>query len=117
MARPFASCSLTVVAAVGFIVLASVSAAAPAAKPASPAASPAVVDSKPWTGDFDGMFERRRIRMLAPYTQSLYFMEGGRPRGLTAQLAKDFENYLNQKHAEALGGKRITVSLVPTTRD
>ena len=117
MAQPFVARSLTVVVVASLVALAATSFAAPAAKPVSPASTPAVVDSKPWTGDFDGMFERRRIRMLAPYSKSLFFMEGGRPRGLTAQLAKDFENYLNQKHAKELGGKRITVSLVPTTRD
>ena len=37
--------------------------------------------------------------------------------GLTADLARDFENYLNQKHAKQLGGRRITITLIPTTRD
>ena len=75
------------------------------------------VESKGWTGDFDGMLERRNIRVLAPYSRSLYFVENGKVHGLTADLAHDFETYLNQKHATELGGKPITVTLVPTTRD
>jgi len=69
------------------------------------------------TGDFDGMLQRRNIRMLVPYSRTLFYVERGKGRGLTADLARDFETYLNNKHAKALGGKRITISLIPTTRD
>lgn len=117
MLRPFLSRSLALLAAAGFVMFATPSSAATATKPASSAAKPAVVDSKPWTGDFDGMFARRRIRMLVPYSRSLFFVEKGQAHGLTADLARDFETYLNAKHAKELGGKRIKVSLIPTTRD
>jgi hypothetical protein len=30
-------------------------------------------DLKPWTGDFDGMLQRRMIRVCAPFSRSLYF--------------------------------------------
>ena len=73
--------------------------------------------SKPWTGDFDGMFERRQVRMLVPYSRTLYYLENGEAHGLTADLAKDFETYLNAKHADQLGGRPIAVTLIPTTRD
>jgi membrane-bound lytic murein transglycosylase MltF len=116
MARPFVSRSLAMLAA-GAIALASMSAAKPASQTASAPPSQAVIDSKPWTGDFDGMLERRRIRMLVPYSRTLFFVENGHEHGLTADLARDFENYLNQKHAKQLGGRRITITLIPTTRD
>jgi membrane-bound lytic murein transglycosylase MltF len=117
MARPFVSLSLTMLVAAGAIALASMSAAQPAGTTTAKAGTPTVISSKPWTGDFDGMFERRNIRMLVPYSRTLYFIENGKAHGLTADLAHDFETYLNQKHAKELGGHRITVTLIPTTRD
>jgi len=117
MARPFVSCSPSVLVAAGAIALMAMAAAQPASKTASKASSPPVTTSKPWTGDFDGMFERRNIRMLAPYSRTLFFLEKGQAHGLTADLAHDFETYLNKKHAKELGGRRITVGLIPTTRD
>ncbi|HEX5030084.1 MAG TPA: lytic transglycosylase F [Candidatus Eisenbacteria bacterium] len=55
--------------------------------------------------------------MLVPYSRSLFFVENGKEHGLTADLAHDFGAYLNQKHAQELGGRPITVTLIPTTRD
>src|SRR6195256_5279928 len=70
---------------------------------------------KPWTGDFDRMTERRMIRVLVPYSRTLYFNDKGRERGLTAELVRDFEQYINRKFK---AGKRpISVYLIPTTRD
>jgi membrane-bound lytic murein transglycosylase MltF len=117
MARRFASLSLSVLVTGGALAFASLSAAQPASKPAAAAPSPSVDDSKAWTGDFDGMLERRHVRILVPYSRTLYYGEKGREHGLTADLARDFEKYLNQKHAKELAGRRITVSIIPTTRD
>jgi membrane-bound lytic murein transglycosylase MltF len=99
---------------------------APAATPAPPAAEPAAtpvttrqlnLENKPWTGDFDAILERRMIRALVPYSRTLYFTDKGRERGLSAELLRDFERYLNQKYAKSLGKRPITVYLIPTTRD
>ena len=76
-----------------------------------------VIDPKPWSGDFDGMLERRHIRVLVPYSRTLYFVDKGRERGITAELTRDFETYLNKKHAKQLEKRPITISLIPTTRD
>ncbi|HTO92146.1 MAG TPA: lytic transglycosylase F [Candidatus Sulfotelmatobacter sp.] len=116
MGRLFVSRNLAVLVAAGAFWLASPSAAQPARQPATPSPSPGVV-SKPWTGDFDGMFERRSIRILVPYSRTLFYGEKGREHGLAADLAKDFETYLNQKHAKELGGRRLAVAIIPTTRD
>ena len=72
------------------------------------------VDQK-WTGDFDQMVERHRIRALIPYSKTFYFMDGPHQRGLTYDLLKEFEEHLNQK----LGKKTIKVELIviPTPRD
>ena len=73
--------------------------------------------NKKWTGDFDRMLERRMIRVAAPYSRSLYYNDKGRERGLSAELARDFERWINQKYAKQLGKRPLTVYLYPATRD
>ena len=73
------------------------------------------IANKPWTGDFDRLVERRMIRVLVPYSRTLYFTDKGRERGLTADLVREFEQYVNAKHQS--GRRPVTVYLIPTTRD
>ena len=72
---------------------------------------------KPWTGDFDAMLERRVIRVLVPYSRSLYFVDKGQERGVAADLVREFERHLNKRHAKQLGKRPVTVILIPTARD
>ncbi|MGH7181837.1 MAG: lytic transglycosylase F, partial [Nitrospiraceae bacterium] len=73
------------------------------AMPAFAAESPAVpkkpralpIPSGEFKGDFDGMLERRVIRVLVPYSRTLYFNDKGRERGITADFVRDFERYIN----------------------
>ena len=71
--------------------------------------------AKPWTGDFDAMVQRRMIRVLVPYSRTLFYNDNGRERGITAELVRDFERYVNQKYKT--GKRPLTVYLIPTTRD
>jgi membrane-bound lytic murein transglycosylase MltF len=73
------------------------------------------VGNKPWLGDFDKLLDRRMIRVLVPYSRSLYYNDKGRERGLTAELVRDFEQYVNRKYKT--GKRPVTIYLVPTTRD
>ncbi len=109
------------VAAIASATLAFGQQAAPAAT-AKPEAAPAkprqlTIANKSWTGDFDKMLERRVIRVFAPYSRSLYFSDKGRERGLSAELIRDFEHYLNVKYAKQLGKRPLTVYIGPATRD
>jgi hypothetical protein len=70
-----------------------------------------------WTGDFDHMLERRIIRVLVPYSRTLYFNDRGRQRGITAEFVRDFERYLNEKYAKQLRNRPLTVAMIPGTRD
>jgi membrane-bound lytic murein transglycosylase MltF len=72
---------------------------------------------KLWTGDFDGMVERRVLRVAVPYSRSLFYHDRGRERGLTADLVRKFEEHLNKKHKKDLSKRPITIVLIPTTRD
>jgi membrane-bound lytic murein transglycosylase MltF len=81
----------------------------------APSARGLAIAGKVWTGDFDRMVERRMIRVLVPYSRTLYFNDKGRDGGITAENVRDFEAYINRKYKP--GRRPITVYLVPTTRD
>ncbi len=70
-----------------------------------------------WKGDLDAMLERRVIRVLVPYSRTLFFSDRGHERGITADLVREFERFLNAKHSARLGKRPVTVVLVATTRD
>jgi membrane-bound lytic murein transglycosylase MltF len=73
--------------------------------------------NEPWTGDFDGMLERRAIRVLVPYSRTLYYVDKGHERGITAELVREFERYVNKRYAKQLGKRPVTVVIIPTTRE
>ncbi len=68
-------------------------------------------------GDFDVMLERRVVRVLVPPSRTLYFNDKGKERGLTAELVRDFEEFLNEKYRRKLHNRPITVVLIATSRD
>jgi membrane-bound lytic murein transglycosylase MltF len=74
-------------------------------------------EARTWTGDFDGMVERRMVRVLIPYSRSLYFNDKGRERGIAVDMVRDFERFINNKYQKQLGKRPITVYIAPTTRD
>ncbi len=63
------------------------------------------------------MLDRRLIRVLVPYSRTLYFNDQGHERGLTAGLMRDFERYVNRKYKSTLGKRPLTLVIIPTTRD
>jgi membrane-bound lytic murein transglycosylase MltF len=72
-------------------------------------------ESRPQFGDLDAMLERRVVRVLVPYSRTLYFNDRGRQRGLTADTLRDFEVFLNKKYPKKV--QPIVVVALPTTRD
>jgi membrane-bound lytic murein transglycosylase MltF len=71
--------------------------------------------TKAWTGDLDGMIERRVVRVLVPYSKTFYFVDlGGAQRGLSYELMHAFEDTLNRNHKLKL---KAAVIFIPTTRD
>ncbi len=81
---------------------------------------PQPVDIEPlvevWHGDLDGMIERRKVRVLVPYSRTFFFLdEGGNQRGLSHSFMEAFENHLNQHLGR--GHMRVQVVYIPVTRD
>jgi membrane-bound lytic murein transglycosylase MltF len=70
--------------------------------------------TKPWTGDLDGMRERRMVRVLTAYSKTLYFVDSGAPRGTAYDQGKLLEEHLNKglKPSQA-----IRVQFIPLSRD
>ncbi len=70
---------------------------------------------RPWSGDLDGMVERRGIRVLVVHSGYLYFFDEGRPRGITVEMLSEFERFLNKKYKT--GRLPIYVVPIPVTRE
>ena len=70
--------------------------------------------AKLWTGDFDGMIKRRRIRFLVPYSKTYYF-DRAIQRGFSYEIARIFEKDLNGKRTA--GHLGLDVVCVPVSRD
>jgi membrane-bound lytic murein transglycosylase MltF len=68
-----------------------------------------------FTGDFDAMLQRRFIRMLVPYSQTLFFQDEGQVYGTAADGAQSVEGWINNTFK--LGARPLTVALIPTSRD
>ncbi len=75
----------------------------------------------PWTGDLDGMIERRLIRVLTVNSKTIYFVDKGVPRGTALDYGRLFEEELNKKLAaeKRLKNKNLKVKVVfiPVQRD
>src|SRR5262245_6589216 len=88
---------------------------------AAPISSPAPEDSlltadAKWSGDFDGMRERRRIRILVPFSKTYYFIDkGGEQFGMAYEIGRSFEDWINKKYKTK--SLRIEVVFYPVSRD
>jgi membrane-bound lytic murein transglycosylase MltF len=85
---------------------------APEPEPYPPGVAPFVA---PWTGDLDGMVERRIIRVLTVQNPVLYFIDRGRELGITYEGVKAFETQLNEKLGT--GNVKVHVIAMPVGRD
>ena len=73
------------------------------------------VYAEQWTGDLDEMETQRMIRVLTVYGLGRYFLDGGRPKGLTYDLFKAFEDFVNERMGKR--HLRVHVVFIPVERD
>lgn len=68
-----------------------------------------------WRGDFDGMVERRLVRVLVVLDKIGFFIDKGQYRGVSVELLEAFRDYINR------GNKRkplqVEVLFLPVYRD
>jgi membrane-bound lytic murein transglycosylase MltF len=73
------------------------------------------LQQQPWTGDLDGMIARRYIRVLVPYSRTLYFVDlGGTQRGMSYDFMRAFEDDFNARLGH--GDLRVHVVFIPVSR-
>lgn len=68
---------------------------------------------QPWTGDLDGMIERKMIRVAVPYSFLTYFIDGADQRGITYELTEQFGVFLKEQR----GVPGVTIVVIPARRD
>lgn len=68
-----------------------------------------------WTGDFDGMQQRRLIRILVPFSKTIYFIDRGEQLGTAVETGNALAEELNKDQKKEID--RIKVVYVPTSRD
>jgi membrane-bound lytic murein transglycosylase MltF len=81
-----------------------------------PVAAP-VIQTGPWSGDFDGMLERHYIRVLVSYSKTQYYVVKGVQYGSSYEYLKEFENWVNLKYPPKVKTTRFHVLFVPVPRD
>jgi membrane-bound lytic murein transglycosylase MltF len=69
----------------------------------------------PFTGDFDEMKKTRLVRILVPYSKTIYFIDKGAERGIAAEAGREFEAWLNKKYKTK--SLKIRIAFVPVSRD
>jgi len=68
-----------------------------------------------FTGDFDEMLDRRLIRLVVPYSPTLFFEDKGTIYGTAVNGAQLFEGWINKTFS--LGPRPLSVTLTPVSRD
>jgi len=113
------TCAFVMIGGVGS-ALAQTKAPQPPPKKEAAAAAQAATATAPstalWTGDFDGMVKRRRIRILTPYSKTSYFIDKGVQRGIVYDAGMMVEQAVN-KQLKTTPATKIHVMFVPTSRD
>jgi membrane-bound lytic murein transglycosylase MltF len=91
---------------------ASTASRAEAESPVEPLSLPRV---ETWRGDFDGMIQRRTVRILVVPSKTFFFLDKADTLGLIAETGQEFEKWINKRHATPPFA--IDVVFVPTRRD
>ena len=67
-----------------------------------------------WTGDYDELAERRFLRVLVPYSRTLYYLDGPEQKGIAYESLRELEGQL-----PLISGSKVRpkIVIIPTTRD
>ncbi|MFM2587298.1 transglycosylase SLT domain-containing protein [Vibrio sp. TBV020] len=69
------------------------------------------LSSQPYVGDFSELKKRGVIRVLVSADLGFYYIEGGKPKGIVAEMLYHFEKNVKQKHPS------VNVQVIPVPRD
>ncbi len=87
------------------------------AKPPEPEPSRVDTNPSPWTGDLDGMKDRQVIRILVPYSKTLFFYDKNKEMGVVHDLGVSLEKWANQQSSPGPGKKGLKVVFVPVPEE
>jgi membrane-bound lytic murein transglycosylase MltF len=73
-----------------------------------------LVNNTKWIGSYDGMIERRGIRVLMSYSKTNFFLDGATEKGLAYEGIKSFEKMINDRHKTK--HLKIHLVIIPTER-
>ena len=70
-----------------------------------------------WTGDLDGMLQRRTIRVVVAYSKTQYYVLKGMQYGISYEGGTAFEKYINRKYPSKTKNVKLHVVFRPVQRD
>lgn len=100
--------------AIILIFLVALTAAAPV-RTAAAAVTALKLETQAVKGDWDKISERGTIRLVLPYSRTLFFNDRGTQMGLDAETIREFDGWLKKRYRTR--ARPITVFAMPTTRD
>ena len=100
--------------AIILIFLVALTAAAPV-RTAAAAVTALKLETQAVKGDWDKISERGTIRLVLPYSRTLFFNDRGTQMGLDAETIREFDGWLKKRYRTR--ARPITVLAMPTTRD
>ena len=68
--------------------------------------------NEPWTGDWDGIRDRRQLRVLTTYNRTNFLIEAGQGRGLEYEAMMWLQDYVNARNAPG-GPANLRIFFVP----
>lgn len=68
-----------------------------------------------YVGDFEALEKRRLIRVLVPFSKTIYFVDKGAQYGTAVDFGRELEKRLNKDRKREI--QRIRVAFVPTPRE
>jgi membrane-bound lytic murein transglycosylase MltF len=68
-----------------------------------------------WKGDFDGMAQRRIIRVLVTFSRTHYYIDRGQQRGVAYEAIRAFEDFVNVRLKNR--NLKVHAIIIPVGRD
>lgn len=70
-----------------------------------------------YPGTLDNILARRRLRVLVPYSQTTYYIDGVHKKGIAYEAMIHFEQYFNQYIGKSTQPPYVQVVFIPLSRD
>lgn len=67
--------------------------------------------------DLFELIERGSIRVLVTYSKTHFFLDGGAQYGLTYEMIREFESYLQKRYKSRRKGRALSIVAIPVARD